>query len=117
MGPEKGWIIVLSNGDEARRFVVAEPLLNLAKSLVADRLPGAQFVRAQKVPERLFGFLELSRGDIAAWPIGARAWHPKQTTRPARLWTSAICSANVCAASSPIASTTPADTKLIDVSD
>lgn len=91
--------------------MVAEPLLNLAKSLVADRLPGAQFVRAQKVPERLFGFLELSRGDIAEWPIGARAWHPKQTTRPARLWTSAICAANVCAAPSPIASTTPADLK------
>ena len=61
----------------------AEPLLNLAKSLVADRLPGAPFVRSQQVPDRLFGFLEMSQGDVAEWPIGPRPWQQKRRTHPA----------------------------------
>ncbi len=80
MSPVKGWIIVLSDGDEARRFVVAEPLLYLAKQLVANRVPGAQFVRAQQVADRLFGFLEMRQGDVAEWPIGARVWDQKKST-------------------------------------
>ena len=84
MSPVKGWIIIVSEGDAARRFVVvAEPLLNLAKSLVADRLPGAPFVRSQQVPDRLFGFLEMSQGDVAEWPIGPRPWQQKRRTHPA----------------------------------
>jgi hypothetical protein len=84
MNPVKGWIIIVSEGDEARRFVVAEPLLDLAKSLVADRVPGARFVRSQHVPERLFGFLEMNQGDVNEWRIGARAWHQRPSSPPIR---------------------------------
>ena len=84
MNPVKGWIIIVSEGDEARRFVVAEPLLDLAKSLVADRIPGARFVRSQHVPERLFGFLEMNQGDVNEWRIGARAWHQRPSNHTAR---------------------------------
>ena len=83
MNPVKGWIIIVSEGDEARRFVVAEPLLDLA-TLVADRVPGARFVRSQHVPERLFGFLEMNQGDVNEWRIGARAWHQKPGNPQAR---------------------------------
>ena len=76
----QGWIIIVSDGDEARRFVVAEPLLDQAKSLVAQRVPSTQFVRSQQVPERLFAFLEMTRGDVIEWQIGARVWHPKRST-------------------------------------
>ena len=78
MSAVKGWIIIVSDGDEARRFVVAEPLLNLAKSIVADRVPGARFVRSQQVPDRLYGFRDMIRGEIIEWRIGTRVWQIKR---------------------------------------
>jgi hypothetical protein len=61
----KGWIIIPTEENEARRFLVAEPMLKRAKSV--------GFVRWQPVPERL----EMSQGDPSECQMGARVWHAK----------------------------------------
>ena len=76
----QGWIIIVSDGDEARRFVVAELLLDQAKSLVAQRYRAPNLFGHNRFRRGCFAFLEMTRGDVIEWQIGARVWHPKRST-------------------------------------
>jgi hypothetical protein len=68
MDKQGGWVFSINDGGHPRRFLVAEPLLFLAKAVVLQQVPGADFVRSQQMPERLFTGAEMKRGDIEEWP-------------------------------------------------
>jgi hypothetical protein len=67
MGVLTGWLLSINDGSRARRFLVAEPQLGRAKTLVATSAT-ARFLSWQRLPDRLFAFVEMRRGDINEWP-------------------------------------------------
>jgi hypothetical protein len=71
MGVLAGWVFSIDDGSQARRFLVAEPQLRRAKTLVSRQVPTAQFLNWQRLPDRLFAFLDMRRGDINEWPASA----------------------------------------------
>jgi ABC transporter substrate binding protein len=55
---------LVDDGSRPRRFLVAEPQLRHAKTLVSQQVPSARFLSWQ----RLLAFVEMGRGDVQEWP-------------------------------------------------
>jgi hypothetical protein len=67
MTAPSGWVLSIDDGSRPRRFLVAEPQLLQAKALVTQEVPRAEFTKWQRLPEGLFAFAEMKRGDIIEW--------------------------------------------------
>ena len=76
----QGWIIIVSDGDEARRFVVAELLLDQAKSLVAQRYRAPNLFGHNRFRRGCLLSWKMTRGDVIEWGLGACVLHPKRST-------------------------------------